>query len=98
MSSKIKPLDDGIPNFLQRAKTANIDAEVSAEARKAQYAEATPESDKATPIAKPSAFDLNKFKSTRPSTIAGVETLLTGLSHFRISEAKDFVRLHPNEE
>jgi hypothetical protein len=51
-----------------------------------------------TPIAKPGGFDLNKFKSTRSSTIAGVETLLTGLPNFRISEAKDFVRLHPSEE
>jgi hypothetical protein len=98
MSPKIKPLDDGIPDFLQRAKTANVDAEATAEARKARYAEATPESDKATPIAKPSVFDLNKFKSNRPATIAGVETLLTGLPHFRISEARDFVRLHSKEE
>jgi hypothetical protein len=59
--------------------------------------EATSDLAPVTPIAKPGAFDLNKFKSTRPSAIAGVETLLTGLPHFRISEAKDFVRLHPHE-
>lgn len=40
---------------------------------------------------------LDKFKSKRPATIAGVETLLTGLPHHSISEAKDFVRLHPDE-
>ena len=60
--------------------------------------EATSNAAPVTPIAKPGAFDLNKFKSTRPSAIAGVETLLTGLPHFRISEAKDFVRLHHSEE
>jgi hypothetical protein len=60
--------------------------------------EATSNPAPVTPIAKPGAFDLNKFKSTRPSAIAGVETLLTSLPHFRISEAKDFVRLHHSEE
>jgi hypothetical protein len=30
--------------------------------------------------------------------VAGVETLLTALPHHSISQAKDFVRLHPNEE
>jgi hypothetical protein len=50
------------------------------------------------PIAKPSAFDLDKFKSKRAAAIANVETLQTGLPHHSISQAKDFVRLHPNEE
>jgi hypothetical protein len=54
--------------------------------------------DNIAPITKPEPFDLNRFRSTRPSSIAGVETLLTGLTHSRISEARDFVRLHPNEE
>src|SRR5262249_26478437 len=31
-------------------------------------------------------------------TIAGVGTLLTALPHHSMAEAKDFVRLHPNEE
>jgi hypothetical protein len=49
-------------------------------------------------IPKPEGSDgLDKFKSKRPATIAGVETLLTGLPHHSISEAKDFVRLHPDE-
>jgi hypothetical protein len=48
-------------------------------------------------IPKPGVPDLNKFKSTRPSGIAGVETLLGPLPHYKISEARDFVRLHPHE-
>jgi hypothetical protein len=50
------------------------------------------------PIAKPSAFDLDKFKSKRAAAVANVETLQTGLPHHSISQAKDFVRLHPEEE
>ena len=50
-------------------------------------------------IAKPEeSGGLNRFRSTRGSTVAGVETLLTALPHHSISQAKDFVRLHPNEE
>lgn len=52
----------------------------------------------ATPIAKPGAFNLEKFRSKRDAAIANVETLLTALPHYPISQAKDFVRLHPNEE
>ena len=48
-------------------------------------------------IAKPSEFNLDKFKSTRAATMANVETLLNGLPHHKISDAKDFVRLHSNE-
>lgn len=50
------------------------------------------------PIAKPGGFDLNKFKSKRATAVANVETLQTGLPHHSISQAKDFVRLHPDEE
>ena len=50
------------------------------------------------PIAKPSTFSLEKFKSKRAATVANVETLQTGLPHHNIAQAKDFVRLHPNEE
>ena len=61
--------------------------------------EPTVESDSETPIgiSKPSKFDLNKFKSKHSAAIANVETLQTGLPHHKLSEAKDFVRLHPNE-
>jgi hypothetical protein len=48
-------------------------------------------------IAKPGAFNLNKFKSKHAAAIANVETLQTALPHHTISQAKDFVRLHPNE-
>jgi hypothetical protein len=50
----------------------------------------------ATPIIKPAAFSTDKFRSQTPDTIAGVETLLTALPHHSISQAKDFVRLHPD--
>src|SRR5262245_26906 len=49
-------------------------------------------------IAKPGTFSLDKFKSKHYPSIADVQTLLTALPHHRISEAKDWVRPHPNEE
>jgi len=51
-----------------------------------------------TPIAKPAAFSADKFKSTATPTMANVETLLTALPHYTISQARDFVRLHPDEK
>lgn len=48
-------------------------------------------------IAKPGKFDLNKFRSKRGSA-AAVEVLPTALPVLKLSEAKDFVRLHPDEE
>jgi hypothetical protein len=51
-----------------------------------------------TSIAKPSTFDLDKFKSKRAPAAASVETLQTALPHHSIAHAKDFVRLHPDEE
>src|SRR5271154_3153314 len=50
------------------------------------------------PIAKPTSTSLDRFKSRPPATIGGVETLVEALPHYRISQAKDYVRLHPNEE
>src|SRR5262245_27246997 len=41
---------------------------------------------------------LEKFRSKRSPTIAGVETLLTALPVLRISESNDFVRLHHSED
>lgn len=52
----------------------------------------------AGPIQKPEAFNLDKFKSKQPDNLAGVETLLTGLPIHSLSEANDFVRLHPCED
>jgi hypothetical protein len=49
-------------------------------------------------IKKPTAFSLDKFKSTCATITGGVETLLTALPLSNISGAKDFVRLHPDEE
>jgi hypothetical protein len=43
-------------------------------------------------------FNLDRFKSKRDATLANVETLLTALPHCSISQAKDFVRTHPDEE
>ena len=43
-------------------------------------------------------FSLDRFKSKRGAALANVETLLTALPHYTISQAKDFVRLHPDEE
>jgi hypothetical protein len=52
----------------------------------------------AEPIPQPGKFSLGKFKSTQTASSAGVETLLTALPHYSIADAKDFVRLHPNED
>ena len=55
--------------------------------------------EKVTPIKKPSSFSLDKFKSKRAAAIANVETLLgRAAAPQRLQEAKDFVRLHPDEE
>jgi hypothetical protein len=56
------------------------------------------EAETSAPIQKPGAFSLDKFKSKRGAAIANVGTMQGALPHFKISEAKDFVRLHPNEE
>jgi hypothetical protein len=49
-------------------------------------------------IPKPGSFDLSKFKSKRADAIANVDTLQTGLPVHGMSHAKDFVRLHPDED
>ena len=55
--------------------------------------------DAGTSIPKPEpSNDVNRFRSKRTASVASVETLQTGLPHHSISQAKDFVRLHPNEE
>jgi hypothetical protein len=51
-----------------------------------------------TPIAKPEGFSLDKFKSKHAAAVANIETLQAGLPHHSIAQAKDYVRLHPNEE
>jgi hypothetical protein len=52
----------------------------------------------AVAIPNPGAFDLNKFKSKRADAIANVDTLQMGLPVSNMSQAKDFVRLHPNPD
>jgi hypothetical protein len=66
--------------------------------RKAAYA-ATESAQPDEPIAieKPSAFNLEAFKSKRSAAIASVKTLPVALPHHKVSQAKDFVRLHPDE-
>jgi hypothetical protein len=49
-------------------------------------------------IAKPEGFDLDRFKSKRAAAMANVETLLDALPVHTIVQAKDFVRLHPEED
>ena len=48
-------------------------------------------------IEKPTKF-LDKFKSKRDPSISGVATLVTALPVLKISDANDFVRLHPNDD
>jgi hypothetical protein len=48
-------------------------------------------------IPKPTAFNIDKFKSKRAAAVAGVETLQGALPHHSLAQAKDFVRLHPDE-
>ena len=48
-------------------------------------------------IPKPGPFCLDDFKSEHAPAHAGVETLQTALPHHRLKDAKDFVRLHPDE-
>lgn len=48
-------------------------------------------------IAKPEGSSLDRFKSKRSPTIAGVATLLTALPHMKIGEVNDWARLHPDE-
>jgi hypothetical protein len=77
--------DLDVPSFLDRRGHAGGQAESTAE-------QAEPVS-----IKKPSGrFDLNKFRA-EPAALAGVATLLTALPVIKISDARDFVRLHPDE-
>jgi hypothetical protein len=57
-----------------------------------------PDTEPSEPIPKPGKFSLDKFKSTQAASLAGIETLLTALPHCSLAQAKDFVRLHPDED
>jgi hypothetical protein len=51
-----------------------------------------------SPIQKPGNFNLDKFRSKRAPTVANVATLQSALAVHNMAAAKDFVRLHPDEE
>jgi hypothetical protein len=62
-----------------------------------------PEAEQSAPapvpsINKPSAFSLNKFKSTRVTSAAGLDNLVDPLPILKVGEVKDFFRVHPDEE
>jgi hypothetical protein len=87
----------------KKAARAVAPVEISAEDRAKQMAALDPEAaepaaEPAMQIAKPAKSGLDAFKSKRAPTIAGVETLLAALPLSGISEAKDWVRLHPDAE
>jgi hypothetical protein len=63
--------------------------------RKLQAVEKTEET---LTVAKPSGFDLSKFKSKQGAAAANIETLPTSLPTHNIAAAKDFVMLHWDEE
>ena len=48
-------------------------------------------------IAKPAGF-MDKFRSKKPPTIAGVDTVLSALKIHRLGDVRDFFQLNPNEE
>jgi hypothetical protein len=56
------------------------------------------EEEAVTPIAKPTGFSLERFKSKRADALANIGIEVSGLKLCRISEARDFVRLHHDEE
>lgn len=56
-----------------------------------------PKADEPVSIEKPKSSILSRFKTTKPASDR-VEKLLTALPHGKLSDAKDYVRLHPNEE
>jgi hypothetical protein len=80
----------------QKNDLANAPPEVTGENTKSSPEQIGPT--ESVSISKPRTFDLDKFKSKRAAAVASVETLQTALPHHSIAQAKDFVRLHPNEE
>src|SRR5262249_31169623 len=58
---------------------------------------AAPDSSAELSIAKPSAFNLDKFKSRRAAMVANVETPLNAVPPHTLQEAGDYWRLHPDK-
>ena len=56
------------------------------------------EAAKVTPIEKPKGSFYEKFKSKRPVNTTGIDTLLDPLPLHSIAQAKDFVRVHHDED
>jgi hypothetical protein len=97
---KIKlAVEDGARAAQRQVDLTNTKPELGGESTKSH---AIPQqidpAEAAISIAKPTEFDLDKFKSKRAAVVASVETLQTALPHHNIAQAKDFVRLHHNEE
>jgi len=103
-ASRWKPCGNGIappiPEFLSRVTTA------TAGRRHPTPVAPLPEKglfmtnpDNVVSIAKPAEESgLDKFKSKKAAALANIETLPTELKVHSIAEAKDFVRLHHDEE
>jgi hypothetical protein len=58
---------------------------------------AEPTTEPPVSIEKPKGGFLSRFKTSKPES-GRVEKLLTALPHGKLSEAKDYIRLHPDEE
>ena len=63
----------------------------------------TPDTEQSAPapvtsIQKPAGFSLDRFKSKRAASVAGLDNLVDGMPHFPVGQVKDFFRTHPNEE
>src|SRR5262245_20737419 len=54
--------------------------------------------ERSAPIAKPGEFNLDKFKAKRAAAVANVETLHSALPVHNMAAAKDFVRVHHDEQ
>ena len=86
-----------VTEALDNADTADLGEATAPTPEPEDNTAATAQPEGGLSIAKPSTFNLDKFKSKRGAAIANVGTLLTALPILRISEANDFVRLHPDE-
>jgi hypothetical protein len=74
-----------------------MQAKMTTEERKTTIVEPQTE-EPAISIQKPGQFSLDKFKSKHAAAIANVKTLLTALPHHKISDTRDFARLHPDKD
>jgi hypothetical protein len=80
------------------SKEPEVGANPATDPKIVQNPTPTTEPNKEVGIAKPGKFSLEKFKSKRGATIADVETRPSKLPVMKISDADDFVRLHPDED